>query len=117
MALVTAERLHRWKCLFCGSKDKNIVQFKAQVNKTASGLVNSSTEYAEAVKIVTCNQCGKTEIFAHSAMMIGSFIAGHNCSIEESEEFVKKFHEMNHLDPKVNPHAIHGPNFGINENT
>ena len=31
MALVTAERLHRWKCKFCGSKDKNIVNLRAPV--------------------------------------------------------------------------------------
>ena len=36
-------------------------------------------------------------------------------SIEDSEKYVQKFHDMNHFDPKVNPHSEVGPKF--NENT
>ena len=114
MALVTAERLHRWKCLFCGSKDKNIISFKTPISFK---IPNTNEGYEEAVKIVTCDQCGKTEIFAHSALMLGNMMTGNTCSIEQSEEFVKDFHKLNHDDPKVNPHAVVGPNFGKNENT
>ena len=112
MALVTAERLHRWKCKFCGSKDKNIVNLKAPV-KTA--VISVDGEYQDAVKIVCCNQCGKVEIFSHSALMLGSLLYGNTCSIEDSEKYVKKFHDMNHFDPKANHHSEVGPKF--NENT
>lgn len=111
MALITAERLHRWKCLFCGSKDKNIMSVKLPLNES----VTTSTDpenYAEGVKIVTCSQCGKTEIFSHSALAMMGVLTGKTVTIEESEEFVNKFHEMNHIDPKINPHATHGPKIG-----
>ena len=102
MALVTAERLHRWKCIYCGSKDKNISSIKVLKEK---GLSPSDGEnYQEGCKIVACNQCGHVELFAHSSKMFSSIIAGNPCTIEESEEFVQKFHDVNHLDPKVNPH-------------
>lgn len=98
MALVTAERLHRWKCIYCGSKDKNIVSFKTKETKEAS------SEYVEACKIVACNQCGHVEIFAHSSAMLANIISKKDYTIKESEEFVQKFHDVNHLDPKINPH-------------
>lgn len=102
MALITAERLHRWKCVFCGSKDKNIVNIKAPISRDVEKVA-----YQDSIKIVSCNQCGHTDIFSHSAMMYASCVMNTNkgiCTIEESEEFVKKFHNMNHKDPKVNPH-------------
>jgi len=103
MALVTAERLHRWKCLFCGSKDKNISTMKAPTS-------NVCGTYSEAVKIVACDQCGHIEIFAHSSNMLAMLLVGnHSYTLEESEKFVKDFHLLNHNDPKRNPHAVVGP--------
>jgi len=97
--LVSAERLHRWKCKFCGSKDKNI----------SSGFIPKSstdTKLEEAIKVVACNQCGHVEIFAHSARVLTHLISGNRnlITIEDSENFVKNFHELNHIDPKINPH-------------
>ena len=114
MALVTAERLHRWKCVYCGSKDKNIVRCSIKTS-------NSDPTLQEGVKIVTCNQCGKTEIFSHSALVMAHILGmvSDDITIEQSEKFVKDFHNMNHLDPKVNPHAVVGPKSDIlkSENT
>ena len=116
MALITAERLHRWKCLFCGSKDKNIMSVKLPIEKSVTTSTDPNN-YTEGVKIVTCSQCGKTEIFAHSALAMMGVLTGKTVTIEESEEFVNKVHEMNHIDPKINPHAIHGPKINNHENT
>lgn len=102
MALVTAERLHRWKCVYCGSKDKNIMDIKALKTRNAG---STKENMDNAIKIVTCSQCGKTEIFAHSAKMLATALFSNAaCSIEDSEEFVKKFHMINHDDPQRNPH-------------
>ena len=106
--LVSAERLHRFKCAFCGSKDKNIVNFKMPYDQ------DNSCRH-DAFKIVTCNQCGYTMIFSHSAAMAATIIANSaamapniiantKITIKESEEFVKRFHEINHVDVKANPH-------------
>lgn len=100
--LVSAERLHRFKCAFCGSKDKNIVNFKVPYDYDDRNKPDG--RYEEALKIVTCNQCGYTMIFGHSAAMVANVILKNQTTIKESEEFVKRFHDVNHEDPKANPH-------------
>ena len=101
MALITAERLHRWKCLFCGSKDKNIVDLRMKDPNTGEMWV--------PVKIVTCSQCGRTETYSHSALAHVKAMRGQSVSMKESEEYVQKTHDINHRDPKVNPHSTVGP--------
>ena len=106
MALISAERLHRWKCLYCGSKDKNIVDVFMQDPETG--------EKWAANKIVTCSQCGYTQMFSHSALAHAAFIKGVSISINESNYYVKRFHNINHEDPMRNPHAEHDTNMPHN---
>lgn len=108
MALISAERLHRWKCVYCGSKDKNIVALNARIREEDMNVVEPY-EYEKgvkpAVKIVTCSQCGHTMIFGHSAFAVASALSQFkDFSFAKSEEFVKQAHDMNHIDPKCNPH-------------
>ena len=105
MGLISAERLHRWKCQYCGSKDKNIVRalFRKDGDTTKNPSSNPDEVY-EAVKIVTCSQCGYTMIFGHSALAVISSLNGNGVSLERSEKFVEDAHALNHNDPKCNPH-------------
>ena len=115
MALISAERLHRWKCQFCGSKDKNIYEIQFPID----GETSSDGQYADVapgIKIVSCNQCGKTEIFSHSSKLLASILVQSvlggvtGITLKASEEFVNNFHDINHSDPKRNPHTkdMHG---------
>lgn len=97
MALVTAERLHRWKCQFCGSKDKNILNVENYLED----------EPFESVKVVTCSQCGLTMIFAHSALAYVKMLHNEGITRKESEDFVRNAHMKNHDDPMRNPHSEH----------
>jgi len=104
MSLISAERLHRWKCAFCGSKDKNIVNY--MIPDESYKKNPNASQFNPGVKIVTCNQCGYSMIFAHSALVLGNLIAGDNknrISIQQSDDFVKQFHHINHDDPKKHP--------------
>lgn len=81
MEKMDSERLRRWKCLYCGSRQKNIVDIK---NK----------EGVRTIKVVTCNQCGHTDIYALSALNVARVIVGGTQpTAEESEQFVHKFIE------------------------
>jgi predicted nucleic-acid-binding Zn-ribbon protein len=113
MSLISAERLHRWKCVYCGSKDKNIVNILAPLAEGEENLVGSTGEVngnklGSAMKIVTCSQCGHTDIFSHSALMAGHILRNEKIpTFTESENYVKKFHDKNHNDPLRNPHNEH----------
>lgn len=78
MEKMDAERLRRWKCLYCGSREKNIVDMKGKEN-------------IPIIKIVTCNQCGHTDLYATSALAVGWALRGKMITMEESEKFVKSF--------------------------
>lgn len=78
MEKMDAERLRRWKCLYCGSREKNIIDLK---NK----------EKIPMVKIVSCNQCGHTDLYAASALAVAGLFSGRNITMQESEEFVNSF--------------------------
>ena len=74
-----SERLRRWKCLYCGSREKNIVD-----------LMNE--EKIKTIKIVTCNQCGHTDIYALSALNVANILLGRKQPTREaSEKFVHEF--------------------------
>lgn len=115
MPLVSAERLHRWKCAFCGSKEKNISHIKMN-----TGLVPVLPECEckcckpapvletyDAVKIVACSRCGHVEFFAHSAIAMAGAITHTNVTLEQSEDYVRKFQHWNFDDPMKNPHTAH----------
>lgn len=104
--LVTAERLHRFKCPFCGSKDKNITAVHSIDDREGEDTYN---QWVENVKIVCCNDCGYTMFFGHSALAIRSLCFDYALSMKESEEFVRNFHMENHEDPKINPHTGDSP--------
>lgn len=78
MERMDAERLRRWKCLYCGSREKNIVDMKGK-------------DDIPTIKIVTCNQCGHTDFYAASALAMGCALKGKMISMEESEKFVNSF--------------------------
>ena len=105
MALISAERLHRFKCAFCGSKEKNIVDKNMYITNE-----DGSSSFVTIGKIVTCSQCGYTMQFYHSALIAEKCMSNHYTRftdenlLKESEEFVKNSYKINYDDPKRNPH-------------
>ena len=99
MSLISAERLHRWKCQYCGSKDKNIIccKLRKDGNRINGSSSKDEDDYYEGMKIVTCSQCGHTMLFGHSALAVVTIFNNMNSglSLERSEEFVKESHMLN----------------------
>lgn len=98
MQEMDAERLKRWKCLYCGCNDKNIIDVR-----------NGSDE--RLIKIVTCEACGHTDIFGISALAVSDMLM-HQPMQRKSvyEEFASRFHMLNHNPPSATkpnePHKI-----------
>lgn len=90
MEQMTSERLKRWKCLFCGCKDKNIVDFEA-----------SDEKGKPTIKIVTCENCGHTDLFAVSAKAAADFLTNNTVNRKDSIEFKENFHIYNHNMPSA----------------
>lgn len=98
MQKMDAERLKRWKCLYCGCADKNIVDMKDHCDKPLA-------------KIVTCEACGHTDIFAVASKLVSDILCHNPIQTKEGyEKFVDDFHMMNHNPPSAtkpnDPHKI-----------
>lgn len=94
MEKMDSDRLKRWKCLFCGCKDKNVIDAYSEDNSEIP-----------TVKIVTCENCGHTDMFAVSALAAYQFLTGDSVNREDSKKFKRCFHMYNHNMPSATePH-------------
>ena len=69
------ERLADWRCLYCGSRKKDVKDLLGRDNQIVT-------------KVVVCCHCGHTDIYAHSAesvigLLINSFQMARNGMTEE----------------------------------
>lgn len=90
MEKMDSDRLRRWKCLFCGCKDKNVIDFESE-----------DVKGKPTIKIVTCENCGHTDMFAVSAKAAADFLTQKSVNREESMEFKRSFHMYNHNLPSA----------------
>ena len=76
------DRLAQWKCLYCGSRKKDVAD-----------MIGKDGEIV--AKVITCCHCGHTNIFAHSARSVVGLLVN---------SFTMAREGMNEVPTHINEH-------------